>query len=326
MGLQTDADGNFYYAKSARHAKTALVQHHGTLLKVSKDGSETTIVANGFRAANGVCVNGDGSFYVTDQEGHWTPKNRINRVVPGGFYGNMMGYHDRESEADEDMEQPLCWITNAFDRSPAELVRVQGDRWGLPEGALLEISYGMGKAYLVFEDEVDGAHQGGMVALPIGPFATGVMRGRFHPGDGQLYCCGLYGWSGARTRPGGFYRVRYRGGSVDMPVAMRTQPDGLELTFGAPLDPETANDPESYGVETWSLRRSKNYGSRHVDEKALGVKSAKLLPDGRTVRLVVEGLQPTMGMEVNVDVDTRAGAPLRAVIHGTIHRLSLIHI
>ena len=321
MGLQTDADGNFYYAKSARHAKTALVPHHGTLLKVSKDGSETTIVANGFRAANGVCVNGDGSFYVTDQEGHWTPKNRINRVVPGGFYGNMMGYHDRESSADEDMEQPLCWITNAFDRSPAELVRVQGDRWGLPEGALLEISYGMGKAYLVFEDEVAGAHQGGMVALPIGPFATGVMRGRFHPGDGQLYCCGLYGWSGARTRPGGFYRVRYRGGPVDMPVAMRTQPDGLELTFGAPLDPETANDPESYGVETWSLRRSKNYGSRHLDEQALNVTSATLQPDGRTVRLVVEGLQPTMGMEVNVDVDTQAGAPLRAVIHGTIHRM-----
>ena len=321
MGLQTDAEGNFYYAKSARHAKTALVPHHGTLLKVDKDGSATTIVANGFRAANGVCVNGDGSFYVTDQEGHWTPKNRINRVVPGGFYGNMMGYHDRESSKDEDMEQPLCWITNAFDRSPAELVRVQGDRWGLPDGSLLEISYGMGKAFLVLEDEVAGVHQGGMVALPVGPFATGVMRGRFHPGDGQLYCCGLYGWSGARTRPGGFYRVRYRGGAIDMPVAMRAQPDGIELRFGAALDPETAADPESYGVDVWSLRRSKNYGSRHVDERSLNVTSASLQPDGRTVRLIVEDLQPTMCMEINVDVDTAAGAPLRAVIHGTIHNL-----
>ena len=35
MGLQRDAQGNFYYAKSARHAKPALVPHHGTLLKVS---------------------------------------------------------------------------------------------------------------------------------------------------------------------------------------------------------------------------------------------------------------------------------------------------
>ena len=62
---------------------------------MSKDGSRTEIVANGFRAANGVCVNADGTFFVTDQEGHWTPKNRINWVHPGGFYGNMFGYHDR---------------------------------------------------------------------------------------------------------------------------------------------------------------------------------------------------------------------------------------
>ena len=38
MDLQTDAEGNFYYAKAARHALPALVPHHGTLLKVSKDG------------------------------------------------------------------------------------------------------------------------------------------------------------------------------------------------------------------------------------------------------------------------------------------------
>ena len=54
MGLQADGDGNFYYAKSARHAKTALVPHHGTLLKVTPDGQTTEIIANGFRAANGV--------------------------------------------------------------------------------------------------------------------------------------------------------------------------------------------------------------------------------------------------------------------------------
>lgn len=34
MGLQTDKEGNFYYAKSARHARRALVPQHGTLLKV----------------------------------------------------------------------------------------------------------------------------------------------------------------------------------------------------------------------------------------------------------------------------------------------------
>ncbi len=40
MGLQTDSDGNFYYAKSGCHGKAAVVPHHGTLLQVSADGSQ----------------------------------------------------------------------------------------------------------------------------------------------------------------------------------------------------------------------------------------------------------------------------------------------
>lgn len=81
MGLQRDGEGNWYYAKSARHALPAIVPHHGTLLRVSPDGSRTEILATGFRAANGVCLNPDGTYFVTDQEGHWTPKNRINHTA-----------------------------------------------------------------------------------------------------------------------------------------------------------------------------------------------------------------------------------------------------
>ncbi|MCR9246844.1 MAG: DUF1080 domain-containing protein [bacterium] len=319
MGLQRDQAGNFYYAKSARHAKPALVPHHGTLLQVAADGSRTDILANGFRAANGVCINQDGSFYVTDQEGHWTPKNRINRVVRGGFYGNMMGYHDRTSTADADMAQPLCWITNAFDRSPAELLRVPDSRWGLPQGSLLQLSYGMGRIFLVLEDRVGDVHQGGMVALPIEPFPTGIMRGRFHPATGDLYCCGLYGWSGARTRPGGLYRVRHVGGDVTMPIAMRAVPGGLELVFGTNLDPETANDTDSYGIKAWRLQRSKRYGSKHLDERMIAVTAAKLADDGRTVRLTTPDLQPTMGLEIRCNIETPDEKVLRSVIHGTLH-------
>ena len=137
MGLQVDGEGNFYYAKSARHALPAIVPQHGTLLRISRDGSRTDILANGFRAANGVCLNPDGTFIVTDQEGHWNPKNRINRVKPGGFYGNMFGYHDVTDSSDTAMEQPVCWITNKFDRSPAELLWVTSALWTSEESAYL---------------------------------------------------------------------------------------------------------------------------------------------------------------------------------------------
>jgi hypothetical protein len=147
MGLQVDFAGNFYYAKSARHALPAVVPHHGTLLRVMQGGGKTEILATGFRAANGVCLNDDGTYFVTDQEGHWTPKNRINFVKDGGFYGNMFGYHDVKDSSDAAMEQPICWITNEFDRSPAELLWAPRDAWGPLGGSLLNLSYGYGKLY-----------------------------------------------------------------------------------------------------------------------------------------------------------------------------------
>ncbi|MFI5386280.1 MAG: DUF6797 domain-containing protein [Fimbriimonadales bacterium] len=177
MGLQTDAEGNFYYAKAARHGLPALVPHHGTLLRVSKDGMRTDILATGFRAPNGICLNPDGTFFLSDQEGFWTPKNRINWVRRGGFYGNMWGYHDVTDPSDRAMEPPVCWITNAMDRSPAELVWVDSTNpsWGPLRGSLLCLSYGNGKIFIVPHELVGGQMQGGVCALPIPAFPTGAM-------------------------------------------------------------------------------------------------------------------------------------------------------
>ena len=55
------------------------------------------------------------------------PQEPHQLVKRGGFYGNMWGYHDVTDTSDAAMEQPVCWITNAFDRSPAELVWVESD-------------------------------------------------------------------------------------------------------------------------------------------------------------------------------------------------------
>ena len=322
MGLQTDDEGNFYYAKSARHAKTALVPHHGTLLKISKDGLKTTILANGFRAANGVCLNPDGSFIVTDQEGHWNPKNRINWVKPGGFYGNMFGYHDVTDSSDEAMEPPLCWITNSFDRSPAELLWVNGPaRWGALNGTLLNFSYGYGKIYVVPYEQVEGQMQGGMCEIPITPFPTGIMRGRFHPGDGQLYCCGMFAWAGSQQQPGGFYRVRYTGKPVHLPIGLNATKTGMRIQFSGELDREAATNPDHYALKVWGLKRTANYGSKHYNEREIEVERVELADDGKSVTLVIPDLKPTWCMEIKYSLKSREKKPVNGMIHNTIHRL-----
>lgn len=317
MGLQTDTEGNFYYAKSARHAKPAIIPHHGTLLKVTADGSETEIIATGFRAANGVCLNPDGSFIVTDQEGHWNPKNRINWVKKGGFYGNMYGYHDVINEADSAMEPPLCWITNAFDRSPGELMWVPEDaKWGALNGSLLNLSYGMGRIFVVPHEKLtDGRVQGGMVSIGH-DFPTGVMRGRFHPGDGQLYSVGMFAWAGNKNQDGGFYRIRHNGKPTYLPVGLEAKKDGMILRFTDPLDAVSA---AAFQVKAWGLQRTKNYGSPHIDERPLNITSAKLLEDGKSVSITLPDIAPTWCMEIRYDLKAADGSTVTGTIHNTIH-------
>ena len=133
----------------------------------------------------------------------------------------MFGYHDVTDSADSAMEQPMCWITNAFDRSPAELLWVDSEKWGPLNGALLNLSYGYGRVYVVPHEVVDGQVQGGLSPLPIPDAPTGLIRGRFHPVDGQLYTCGMFAWAGSRQQPGGFYRIRYTGENTFVPVGAK---------------------------------------------------------------------------------------------------------
>ena len=321
MGLQADDAGNLYYAKSARHARPQLVAHHGTLLKVSADGSRTEILANGFRAANGVCRNPDGSFFVTDQEGHWNPMNRINRVVPGKrFYGNMWSYGAPEDASDSAMEQPLCWVDKQFDRSPSELLWIDSENWGPLNGKLLNLSYGFGRIEIVPHEEINGQVQGGLCRLPIPDFPTGIMRGRFNRTNGGLYVCGMAVWGTATQTSGGFYRIRATGKPAHLPTELRALTTGIEVIFSDPIARDSVQ-PGKIAVRTWALKRSANYGSKHYDEKSHDVKAANLSTDGKTLRLRIPDMSAVWQMSIRYELKGVNGEPVKGEIQNTIHAL-----
>jgi putative heme-binding domain-containing protein len=323
MGLQADANGNLYYAKSARHARDSLVPQHGTLLRVSADGTKTTIVAKGFRAANGVCLNPDGSYFVTDQEGHWNPMNRINRVTEGGFYGNMYGYGAPDDSSDGAMEQPLCWPNKSFDRSPSELLWVNSDAWGPLNGSLLNLSYGYGKVYVVPHEKVGDIWQGGMCRLPLPQFPTGVMRARFHPGNGQMYACGMHAWGSDQSEsPGGLYRIRYTGAESLLPIGLAASTKGMTVTFTGAVDSQSASDPKNYLVDTWGLKRTANYGSDLYDEQSLTIDSVEVSEDGRSVTLRIPQARPTWCMQISYKLKRKGGNTFTGTIQNTVHQLA----
>ncbi|NQY07923.1 MAG: c-type cytochrome [Flavobacteriales bacterium] len=326
MGLQADKKGNLYYAKSGRHAREALVPQHGTLLKVSSDGSKTEILANGFRAANGICINPDGGFLVTDQEGHWNPMNRINWIKGGErgkFFGNMWGYNPPKDTSRKAMEQPMVWVDKIFDRSPAELLWVESKGWGDLNGGLLNSSFGYGKLQWVYHEEVAGQKQGGVIDLPDTDFRTGVMRGRFHPTDGNLYICGMAAWgSSNNTRMGDFYRVRYTGNTITIPLELSATEEGMSMTFANKLSKESALDKSNYEVKTWELIRSSNYGSDRYNEKTLEISDVVLNADETGVRLLLNDIVPVDVMTIEYKIVNAAGDSLKGTVQNTIHNLA----
>jgi hypothetical protein len=269
-------------------------------------------VATGFRAANGVCLNPDGTWIVTDQEGHWNPKNRINYVKEGGFYGNMMGYHDVEDTSDSAMQQPLAWITNAFDRSPAELLWVPKDgNWGELNGRLLNLSYGYGMAYLVPHEVIDGQAQGGLCAFPIDRLPTGIHRGRFHPETKDLFAAGMFAWAGSQRGDGGLYRIRKTENPAYMPTELEARKGKLRIRFSNELPTKG-----SFQISSWNLKRTRSYGSRHYDTKKLEVADYVIKKDW--LELDVPGLAPTWGMEINCEFDNG----VKRIIHNSIHQVT----
>ena len=161
--------------------------------------------------------------------------------------------------------------------------------------------------------------QGGMVALPIPDLPTGIMRGRFNPADGQLYACGLYAWAGNRQHPGGLFRVRRTEKPLTIPVGLHAEPGSLDLEFALPLDAATAAATANWKVRAWNLKRTKDYGSKHHDERELAVTAATVSSAGQRVSLTVPDLGPTWCYSVEWSLTAATGTPLKGVLHGTMH-------
>ncbi|MEE2712147.1 MAG: family 16 glycoside hydrolase [Planctomycetota bacterium] len=344
--LQTDSAGNFYISKGAPvrsggRGFEKIIPHHGTVLKIAKDGSKLEVYARGMRAPNGIGVGPDGQVTSGDNEGTWVPRCKLHWLQPGSFQGVMDVAHT--DEAPKDYNKPLCWFPMSVDNSGGGQVWVPEDeRWGPYGGDLLHLSYGKSAIYKVMKEEVDGQIQGGVFKIPV-KLGSSAMRARFNPKDGQLWVVGLRGWQTNAARLTAFQRVRRTKAPVNMPTGLRVTERGVYVTFTCDLDKELANDTESYSVKWWNYVWSPQYGSPEVSadkpdpavlEKAqktelkghrrrdkVTVKSATLQPDKRTVFLEIPGIKPVMQMHLKVDLESTGGDEITIDIWNTINKL-----
>jgi type 1 glutamine amidotransferase len=319
--LETDLEGNFWFMKCAEDTPQG-----GAIMRVSKDGSKLEVIATGFRNPNGMGVSPTGVVTAGDQQGTWVPETRLDIIQKGGFYG-YMPMHKRDI-APTDFDPPLIWIPRPVDNSAGGQTWVPKGAWGPLSGQMLHLSYGRCTFMAILRDESNAGMNGAAVQLP-GRFLSGVMRARFNPHDGHLYLTGLRGWQTAAIHDGCLQRVRYTGEKLYLPVAFNVHANGVKLTFSQPLDKELAEDVESYGVEQWNYKWTKNYGSPDFkpsdsDEQGrdpVSVKSATLLKDGKSVFLNLGKVDSVHAMAINYNLDAKDGKLTRGSLYLTVNRV-----
>ncbi|MDB6055105.1 MAG: hypothetical protein JWN25_2628 [Verrucomicrobiales bacterium] len=359
LDLWTDPDGNFYFCKGAPWEPNVTSPSQGCMFKVAKDGSKMEVIATGLRAPNGMAVGPHGELTVSDNQGHWMPASKLDWVEKGGFYGmtpsaqkditlvrngtnflaNPSKPEDRakfgikgwllESPIPQTYDQPMAWIPYGVDNSSGGQVWVNSDKWGPLKDKLLFMSYGKCTLFEVMPDKVDGTRQAAMVQLPL-KFNTGIMRGRVNPKDGQIYVAGLKGWQTSAANNGGFYRVRHTEYPTLLPLAWHAAKGGMKLTFSTELDPKTAADAGNYSAQQWNYFYSGNYGSPDFSvatptkkgRDTIEVKSARLLPDGKSVWLEIPELAVADQFNLKYNIEAKSGGTLKQDVFGTVHKLA----
>ena len=192
---------------------------------------------------------------------------------------------------------------------------------------IMSFIIGIGCAYFIFPfEELGDQVQGGIFELPIPRFSTGVMRGRFNPGDEQLYLCGLSAWGSTQPQLGGLYRIRKVDQPMHIPIGIKASTQGIELSFTDELDQVSVSQIANYTIKTWDLLRSRKYGSKHYNDQILTVTKAELGKDKKSIQLTIPDIKPTWGMEIQYRIKDDDGKDLEGLIQNTIHQLGDGHL
>jgi hypothetical protein len=343
--LQTDKAGNFYFAKASPvrgggRGFDQIFPHHGIVAKISPDGKKFDVVVTGLRAPGGMSIGPNGEITTGENEGTNQPSCKVGYTMGKEpvFFGTEAS---RQSLKDAPYTEPLCYLPMTVDNSGGSQVWVpEGASFGLAAGTLLHLSYGQSSVYQVLTTPRGETLQGGVVKLPI-QLQSSAMRARFHP-DGSMYVLGFRGWQTNAATECAFQRIRHIPNVVvPTPEKLEYTATGIKLKFPVKLSHELAEDVASYSAERWNYVRSIQYGSgefsvdqpdleaekRALDNESKGhhkhdtveVESAKLLPDGQTVELVLAGMKPAMTLKVTYDVEDEKANVIAGELNATVY-------
>ncbi len=348
FGLETDPQGNFYFAKgspvvSGGRGFDKILPHNGAFIKISPDGKNFDVIGTGLRAPGGIAIGPNGEITTGENEGTWQPCCKINYYEPQRGVP-FFGTENTRQENTAPFNPPICYLPMSVDNSGGAQIWVsENSKIGIAPGELIHLSYGQSSVYHVLRQKVrDGFYQGGVAKLPI-KLSSSAQRAVFHP-DGSMFITGFRGWQTNAATEAGVQRIRRNLETTNpLPTRMEVTPEGIKLSFEVELDEELATDPSSFTAQRWKYIRSVQYGSGQfsVDQPDLAaeknalvkeskshrkrdkvtITSAQLGDDQKSIILTIAGHKPSQQFKLEYDLESIDGDEMIGTIHSTIHQI-----
>ncbi|MDA0196870.1 MAG: DUF1080 domain-containing protein [Bacteroidetes bacterium] len=282
-------EGNFYATLGTDlEEKFKNVPDRGKVVRISKDGSEFEILAEGFRSPNGMSHGPDGALYVSDNQGNWIPTSKIVRIEKGKFYGFKHADWDRVKDYEE--QPPLVWLPHIeISNSPSQQAILN---LGPYKDQMIYGDVTHGGVKRIFIDEVDGIKQGAAFRFIQG-LDAGINRLIWGP-DGNLYAGGIGSGGTWRHKDHLWYSLNgftYNRKSTFEMLAARAKSDGMEIELTEPIINGTNLTVEDFEVQQHHYVATKAYGGPKMDVQALKVASTNLSEDRRKIFVEIEGIE-----------------------------------
>jgi glucose/arabinose dehydrogenase/mono/diheme cytochrome c family protein len=304
--------GEFVIAKGGQQATTQ-GKHNGSVLRITADGKNATVLGYGFRQPNLAVNLRTGLVTASDQQGQYIPSTPLLIVRDAQFYGFLAPFAPKEKYP-APIADPLTWIPHPVNASGLSQVWLYGARLGPINDELVHIGYNRPELFRVLFNSRGSRPQAAVVSLTRA-FEYPPLNGSVNPADGLLYIAGfqVIGWGNIIDVPAGLGRVRYTGAPVTLPREVVPTDQGVLLRFEVALDPTRARNPANYSLQSWAYQRTYKYGSAQYKadgtpgQDALTASAAYLAPDGRSVFVAVPGMKPVMQLRVGWSLATAAG-------------------
>lgn len=317
FGSRPDKDGAIWNVLCLTESGSAQSLFRGWAIRVFPDGRSEPI-ACGIRSPGGIGFAPDGECFYTDNQGPWNGSSSLKHLTVGSFQGHSAGNNsfdiaakkgistgamkkapavpkdgsriDIERKNVEEYVPPAVIFPHAIlGQSPTGMCYDASGKFGPFKGQMIVAEQTYSLLQRVYLEKVNGVWQGAAFHF-ISGFGSGNIA-MLMTADGVLYTGGSdRGWGARGGRPYALDRVAYTGKMPFEIHEMRAKPDGFELTFTQPVDPQTAGNPASYNASAWTYIFQLAYGSPEVDKVTPAIVSATVGADKKSVRLVLDKL------------------------------------